>query len=1007
MTKSAIVYTVLISLLLHLPVKAQESRYYTHDLKDFDKAVALYRDKAYVSALDLFDRLAGHFDDTSERKADCMYYAAQCAIHLGLNGADDRMNDFVRQFPTSAKRNNAFAEVADYYFDTGKYSYALKWLKRIRAQNLPRDRYEDYLFKMGYSLFASKDYTGAKKYFVKLLDSPEYGSRAKYYYGYIAYSQDDYDNADKYLGEVSGDRQFGKEVSYYRADMYFKLGRFQDALNEALSLLNTARRTELSQINKIIGESYFNLEQYDKAIPYLKNYKGMRGKWTNTDYYRLGYCYYRRNDYETAVSYFNKIIDGDNAVAQNAYYHLGECYLHLDKKSEALNAFRNASQMDFDPGIRKDAFYNYAKLSYDIGNPYSSVPEVLQEYVRKYPSSGERKEIESLIISAYYLTKDYAGALQYLDKMPASSRDNTLYQKVAYYRALQLFDEKKYEEAAGIFDKALLHTPDEVLKAKSLYWKSECSYRSKQYDQAYRGFKEVRRIDAASGTREYLMAPYQAAYSLFKQKKYAGSIPEFEQFLNDYPPDGKYFPDALLRLGDVYFVTKNYGKAIARYEKAAEVHARNEDYAVFQTAICYGFTGQQAKKKQLLNKVINRYPGSLYRDDALYLLGTDYFDSGDTGNALNTFQRLLKEHPKSNLHARTMLKIALVYYNTGRNDQAIDTYHQIVNTYPNTSVARQAVKNARQIYIETGRVDEYAAWAKELDFVEINNAELDQDMYESADKLYNTNQFNKAVTAYQKYLKAFPKGMYALDARYYMAQCYEHTGKKTKALEQYEIIASSPANRYTEDALARLSEHYLDTEDWEKAGKALENLEKAATHEQNVLFARSNLMKVYYFKENYSKAVTYAGMVLEEAHDEKMLADAKIIIARAAMKTGDEDKARTFYAQVEQNATGERKAEALYYKAYFQHKDGKYTGSNQTVQHLAKEYAAYKYWGAKALVVMAKNFHALDDAYQATYILDSVIKNFPQYDDIIEEAQTLLAQIKKEQAKTNDSVNPE
>ena len=70
-------------------------------------------------------------------------------------------------------------------------------------------------------------------------------------------------------------------------------------------------------------------------------------------------------------------------VSQNAYYHLGECYLNLEKKTEALNAFKTASEMDFDRKIKEDAALNYAKLSYEAGNPFKSVAEVLQEYLKE------------------------------------------------------------------------------------------------------------------------------------------------------------------------------------------------------------------------------------------------------------------------------------------------------------------------------------------------------------------------------------------------------------------------------------------------------------------------------------------------------------------------------------------------------------------------------------------------------------------------------------------------
>ena len=59
---------------------------------------------------------------------------------------------------------------------------------------------------------------------------------------------------------------------------------------------------------------------------------------------------YKQGDYQSASSEFNKIVDGKNSVAQNAYYHLAESYVKLDQKQQALNAFKNASEMNFSSG---------------------------------------------------------------------------------------------------------------------------------------------------------------------------------------------------------------------------------------------------------------------------------------------------------------------------------------------------------------------------------------------------------------------------------------------------------------------------------------------------------------------------------------------------------------------------------------------------------------------------------------------------------------------------------
>ena len=94
----------------------------------------------------------------------------------------------------------------------------------------------------------------------------------------------------------------------------------------------------------------------------------------------------------------------------------------------------------------------------------------------------------------------------------------------------------------------------------------------------------------------------------------------------------------------------------------------------------------------------------------------------------------------------------------------------------------------------------------------------------------------------------------------------------------------------------------------------------------------------------------------------------------------------------------------MYFNAYFKNKDGKFENSNTTIQKLAKDYSGYKYYSAKGLVLMAKNFYALNDAFQATYILESVIDNFKEFEEVISEAKEELNIIKTEASKTNASV---
>ncbi|MDO9262154.1 MAG: tetratricopeptide repeat protein, partial [Flavobacteriaceae bacterium] len=528
------IVVLFISILLVHSTYGQQTAANNSATTNYNKAVALYENQSYEAAISLFESVKNQFDKSSENRANCEYYIANATIKSGQQNGDQLMLDFVKNYPTSLKVTSAYLEVGNFYFDTGKYTFALKWLSKVKTAGFSSQKEEDFKFRYAYALFATNNITEAKKHFSQLLNSLKYGSQAKYYYGFMAYNQDNYEEANKYLSEVAQDSKFEKEVSYYLVDMNFKLGKFQKAIDLGLPLLKTTNPNDQSEISKIVGESYFYLNNFADAIPHLLKYKGKRGKWNNTDYYYLGYSYYKLNDFEKAIAQFNKIINGQNEVAQNAYYHLAECYLKTDKKSEALNAFKNAAQMNFNEKIREDAYLNYAKLSFEIGNPYKNVAEVLQDFIKEFPRSTRKNEINDLIISSYISTKNYAGAISYLkDKTVVISK--TLYQNISYLRGVQLFNENDFNNAQLHFERAIKENIDPIYTALALFWKAESNYRLGLFRNALLDFKSFERNLQAHKTNEFQFVNYHIGYSHFKLKEYEAAADEFQKFLHKKP----------------------------------------------------------------------------------------------------------------------------------------------------------------------------------------------------------------------------------------------------------------------------------------------------------------------------------------------------------------------------------------------------------------------------------------------------------------------------------------
>lgn len=993
----------LYSCIMTFGLNAQQSAIYTESFYTFEKALDLFKDEQYVPAQILFDRA---LLETSEvnTKSDCAYYSASCAIQLNQLGADAKMDAFLVNYPSSIKSNDAAKEVAQYYFLNRNYAKSIEWFDKVDDGYLSQTEKEKIYFQKGYVYFSQKENKKAANYFNKVLNSKDFGSQAKYYLGYMSYETDDYKSANTYFDQVEDQEKYKEKMGYFQADMNFKLGNFKEAIELGKAQLDKSKGAEISELSKIIGESYFNLKDYKNALLYLKKYNGKKGKWNNTDFYQLGYTYYKNEDYIKAIDQFNKIIDSKDFVSQNAYYHLGECYLKNNQKQQALNAFKAASEMDFDAKIKEDSSFNYAKLSYELGNPYQSVPSVLQGFIAQYPKSSFAPEVQKLLISSFVTSKNYKEALELLEKNK-TAENKVIYQKVAFYRGLELATDNDTKESKILFEKAIAENKTPLYTARALFWKGESEYNLNQFDTAILSYLQFNGYNEAKTTPEYENFEYNIAYAYFKTKNYAKAIDYFKNFTTKSTLSSERLIDAFLRLGDCYFISAQYWPAMESYNKAIEKKSPDADYAAFQKGISYGFVQKNDKKIEDLNSFMQKYPKSQYADDALYELGNTYVAEGQQKKALASYEKLVTVYINSNYVPKTILKQGLIYYNDNDTTKALDKFKKVAADFPNSAEALEAVNTARLIYIDKGNVAEYAAWVKTLDFIEVSDVELDNATYESAERQYLQNNIKQATSGFLTYLAEFPEGLHALKANFYLGQFYYADDLAASAIKYFEYVVSKPKSEYTEQALVRLCELVIKEKNTTKAISNLLHLEKIADFPQNRTYAQTNLMKQYYENENFSDAVKYAQVVLNDAKvDDRIKLDAQLFIARSAIKTNNEAEAKKAYAALQLTATGALAAEATYYEAYFKNKENKFEASNEVVQTLAFQYSGYKYYASKGLLLMAKNFKAIDDNLNAKVILESLISNFSQFPDVVDDAKIELASLKEEAAKTNSSI---
>lgn len=963
--------------LLAFSLSSQSGKVVQDVASDYENGMELYRKGQYGNAQLLLDKVAEEeFYNDRETRASAAYYAAMSAMKLYNGDAEARVNQFVEKFELSPLANRLYLEYANNRFSVKRYRDAAEYYEKVDKFRLSSKNMDEYYFKKAYSYLVSEEPEKAKPLFFELKDkNSEYANSSRYYYAHLLYADSNYNAALTNFLPLQDDASFGPLVPYYLAHIYYKLQDYDKLLEVGEELVENATPSRAPEIAKLMGDAFYNKNDYENAVKYLELYKEKGGRMMQQDHFELGYAHYRMQNYEAAINSFNKISGGNESLSQNAYYHLGDCYLKTGDKQKAITAFKAASELDALPTIQEDAFFNYAKLVYEFSDPFSDAISTLNQFLDRFPNSPHRAEVNRYLANLYITTKDYDRALIAIEKTGLDSPGmREAYQKISFYRASELFNALKYTAALDKYKESLQYPINATITALSHYWMGETYYRMSEYDKALNAFEEFRSKPGVYNMSEYNKSLYQTAYCHYKKFDFAKAAADYRKFVNNAPKKDPRLPDAYLRMADSYLLTEGYLVAADFYNSAIKAGTKEADYALFQRSICLGLAGKKSEKVNELQQLLQKYPGSVYAEEAQYEIAQTDLQLENYQKALNGFDQFIAERPKSKLVAKAKLQKGLVYSNTDRNSEALATFKSVVNDYPGSAESLEAVGLARLVYSRQNRIAEYIDWVETLEFVNFDKATLDSTAFNSAFEQYSLGNCESAIPTLQSYLDRFPKGFFRLKANYYLADCARKLNKDEMAAEAYESILSFQRSEYSAEAVSFLAAKAYREKQYPEALKLFDQWAQLAESKEAGTRAQAGIMRSAFALGDYSKAAVYAEMILNtETQDPTLNSDALKVMAQSKMEQEQWEEAVVYLNQLIANSGGEVKAEAFYNLAVVRNKQERYQESSDVVYKLIEELPDYKEWKLKATILLAENFWKQDDIFQANYTLDFVI----------------------------------
>ena len=950
----------------------------------------------YGAAYDAFDSFLESQPAGDSRTPDAEYHRAYCAVSLLSPQGERLLADFVSRRPTHPKAVLAYYELANHFYDAKDYAKASQYFTKVNFKSLRDDQAGTGRFRWGYSLFSLRNLVNALDQFNAIkTQGGAYGPAASYYAGFIELSAGDYDNAILDFERASKSASYASVIPPLMATAYQRQGK-DDALIRYVEPLLDREDLATDELSLLIAEAWFRKGQYEKALGGYKAYLEDRDAAARSVYFRAGYAARSVSNDELAVGYLKLAASDKDSVGMYASYLLGTVYLRRQEKLLALTAFETAKKFSQDPNVAEEGLFLSAKVNYDLGRSEVSIQE-FESVLQKYPESSHTQEIKELLAQAYINANNVNKAMAYIESLPRRTPAiDRAYQKATYLKGTEYFNKEDYPMAAEMFRKSL-EVPVEVrLVGEASYWLGETYAIGRRWEEALPHYETAVGTEGLP-TAIVLGVRYGLGYTHYNLKHYDKALVSFREYVSrgERHP---HFADGLLRLADCQFAGKSYADALRSYRRVIDLNSPDREYARLQAGIIlsiqHRYTDAEAEFM-----IVARDNRSRFADEARFQLGQIDLERGNYPSAVGHFSTLITSAQASRFTPYAYSRRAAANYNLKNYSQTADDYIAVVEKYPGHPAGEEVLLPLQEALRLAGRGDEFEKYLGLYKQANPDAKGIESVEYESAKSHYFNQLYPKAIESLSAFVRNYPQSVHATEANYYEAESYYRLKDYTKSLELHQRVTNDPSFGLLSKSVGRIAELEFRAQQYEKAVAAFRRLSEVAANKKELFASVNGLMESYFMLAQYDSADAYARRVQQMGSvNVNAASKASLYLGKSAKARGDYDTAEDEFIATFNAAQDEYGAEAKYLLAEIFFLRGDHAMCRETLIALNQDFAAYEEWVGKSFLLLADDYLATQEVFQAKGTLKSLIDNFPRA-DIRDRAAERLKTIEGEELK--------
>ena len=360
----------------------------------------------------------------------------------------------------------------------------------------------------------------------------------------------------------------------------------------------------------------------------------------------------------------------DDSTRSRALFGLGWALLYLGEIKEAEDAFKHAHDESSDPVFAARALMRKGDIQLMTGD-YDLAVETFRSTTEHIGNSDIADEAMLKLGRALALSGEIDSALDHLEELFQASPAGDFADDALLARGEILFGEKRYDEAAAAFQRLIQLHRDRDVRDDALYRIGDCYYNKGAYAEALNTYLQVVRSYPESDLwGEAVQGVLWSALQVQDSDRaiaIADSIGE--------RASGTALKQITLAKAELLFGLKRFEEALTLFKSMD-----SDPVSVLRAAWCYERLGLLDSAADVFESVARRWADDPSAPEALYQASQMRRREGRYRESVDLLNAILDEYPGSDISSAAKYDLGLSWLESGRSDLAQKIWSDLINT---------------------------------------------------------------------------------------------------------------------------------------------------------------------------------------------------------------------------------------------------------------------------------------------------------------------------------------